>query len=148
DINGNLLPGVLVSFTVDNGVLNPSGANTDSIGTATTTLTTQKTSKVTATAGVGVTGASGSTSTSVATKDVTVTVNVGPTVSIGSITSPALAGLPVSVAVTITPASGTTGSPIRSAVVTWGDGAQTQLGSSSGVASHVYGSSGTYTITA
>src|SRR5262249_44105310 len=39
DINGHLLPCVLVSFSLDNGGFNPSGANTDSIGTATTTLT-------------------------------------------------------------------------------------------------------------
>jgi adhesin/invasin len=151
DISGNVLPGVAVSFSSDFGAVSPSTTPTNSSGLATATLTTVRTAKVTATAGIGTggTGASGSTGTtgSAQSKDITVTVNVGPSISLGSITSPAIAGQPVSVTVTMA-APGTTQSPIRSAVLTWGDGGQTQLGSSSTVVSHIYFAPGTYTITA
>jgi adhesin/invasin len=147
DINGNLLPGVFVGFTSDFGTINPSSSSTDDNGVASATLTTTRTSKVTATAGIGTAGTSGSTGTTAQSKDVTVTVNIGPTISLGSITSPAFAGQPVSVTVTIT-APGATQSPVRSTVLQWGDGSQTAIGSSTTVATHVYSSPGTYTMTA
>lgn len=145
DISGNLLPGVPVSFTVDAGQVSPGSATTGPNGVATTTLTTTRTSKVTAAAGIG--GSTGSTTPGVQTKDITVTVNVGPSISLGSITTPAIAGQPVSVTVTITaPTAGQ--SPVRSGTLSWGDGGQTPLGTSSTVLSHTYFAPGTYTITA
>ncbi len=148
DISGNVLPGVNVSFTVDTGAVGPSSATTNGNGVATTLLTATRTAKVTATAGIGVSGGTGSTGGSVQTKDVTVNVNVGPSISLGAVTpSPAVAGLPATLTLTIT-APGATQSPIRSVVLNWGDGQQTQVGSNTATLAHVYFAPGTYTVTA
>jgi adhesin/invasin len=151
DISGNVLPGVNVSFSTDGGAVGPSSATTNGNGVATTSLTATRTTKVTATAGVGASGATGGTGSTgggVQTKDVTVTVNVGPSISLGAVTpNPAVAGQAVTLSLTIT-APGATQSPVRSVVVNWGDGQQTQAGSSTGTLSHVYFAPGTYTITA
>jgi len=97
---------------------------------------------------IGASGGTGSTGGSVQTKDVTVNVNVGPSISLGAVTpSPAVAGLPATVTLTVT-APGATQSPVRSVVVNWGDGQLTQVGSSTATLSHVYFAPGTYTITA
>ena len=146
DNSGNGLAGVAVSFTTDAGSLTQGVVTTDSSGFARTVLTTGKTTKVTATAGVSTT--SGTTTTAAPTGEVTVTVNGSPNVVFSAFTpAPAVAGLPVSGTLTITPVSGVA---IRSVSVNWGDGQTQSLGTSSGAipVSHVYGSSGTYTVSA
>ena len=62
DASGNALAGVPVSFTTDAGSLSAAVVVTDQNGNAQTTLTTSKTAKVTATAGVQ-TATTGTTST-------------------------------------------------------------------------------------
>ena len=150
DISGNRLPGVPVGFTVDFGSVSPSNSTSDGNGVATTILTTSRTSKVTATAGIGITGGTGTTGSTAKTKDITVQVNVGPSVTLSAPTpaTPAV-GQPVTLTVTIT-APGTTGSPIRSASISWGDGLTTTLGTSATAqpVQHTYGRTGTYTIIA
>src|SRR5262249_16400578 len=146
DIAGNFLPNVVVSFITDAGLVSPSSNTTDASGLATTTLTTTRTSKITATAGIGVTGASGSTSTTAQSKDLTVTVNVGPTVSLGAPTpvNPGV-GQPMSITMTIgTPGTGQ--SPIRSASINWGDGFSTSVGTATATVQHTYTRAGTFAI--
>lgn len=135
DISGNPLPNAPVIFTTDNGSVSPGSNTTDAAGEARTTLTTTRTSKVTAT---------------VAAKpgDVTVTVVNAPTVTV---TGPATAtaGLPANF--TITPAVPTGGAPIRDVVVNWGDGSAPQsLGAISAVTtvSHAFSRADSYTVTA
>jgi len=148
DISGNILPGVVVSFTADTGAVGPSSATTNTSGVAIAQLTATRTAKVTATAGIGATGGTGSTGGGVQSKDVTVTVNVGPSISFGAVTpTPAIAGQAATVTLTVT-APGATQSPIRSIVVNWGDGQQTQVGTNTATLAHVWFAPGTYTITA
>jgi PKD repeat protein len=147
DTSGNFLPGVTVSFSSDTGGLNPSSATTDASGRAQTVLTTSRTAKVTATAGVPTT--SGTTSTPAATNTITITVNSSGTATFGAV-SPALpvAGQPVSIPLTVTPS--TTGAAIQSVTVNFGDGTSQPLGNISGTTtlSHTWASPGTYTVTA
>lgn len=143
DTSGNALSGVPVTFSTDAGSLSLSVVNTDASGVARTTLTTSRTAKVTATAGV----ASGTTAAP--TNTITVAVNSAATVVFGTFnpTSP-VAGQPVSVTLTITPSA--TGAAVRQVVVNFGDGRSQTLGAVSGAVplSHTYTSSGTYTLTA
>ena len=147
DGGGNTLPGVPVSFSTDNGALATSVVTSDANGRAQTTLTTSRTAKVTATAGVPTT--SGTTTTPAATNTITITVNGAATVVFGAPTpSPAIAGQPVTMTLTITPS--TTGAGIQNVVVNYGDGRTQTLGAISGATtlSHTYDSPGTYTVTA
>jgi adhesin/invasin len=149
DISGNVLSGVPVAFTTDVGAVSPSSSTTDANGTASTVLTTTRTAKVTAVAGIGTTGGTGTTGGgAVQTKDVTVTVNIGPSISLSAPTpaNPAV-GQAVSITMTVT-APGTTGSPLRTASINWGDGTTTTVGSSTATVQHVYNRTGTFTIIA
>src|SRR5262249_38098342 len=142
DSSGNALPGVPVGFTTDFGSLNPSSTTTDGNGVATTVLTTNRTSKVTATAGVATT--SGTTTTAAPSKDVTVTVNTTNPVTIGTI-SPATptAGQTVSIALTYPG----TGSPVTGIRVDWGDGSSPQnFGGQPAAISPRFASAGSYLV--
>lgn len=157
DVVGSPLPGVPVTFAVDTatgatgaGSLSASVVTTDANGHAETTLTTTRTTAVMATAGIGT--ASGTPPTGGAqTAKVPVTVNAGPSITFGAVTpSSPVEGQLVTFQITIA-APGTTGSPLRSLSVDFGDGAtqdQTPGSSTAVTASHVYGSSGNYTVTA
>jgi PKD repeat protein len=142
DIAGNVLPGVPVTFTTDNGSVDPSFATTDANGRATSTLRTSRTAKVTATAGIGST--SGTTTTPAPTKDVTVTVNATNTITVGTVTPPTpTAGQTVSIPLTYS----TTGSPITSLRVDWGDGTGVQNFSGQPASiSHRFGAAGSYLV--
>lgn len=141
DSSGNVIAGVPVSFTNDFGSLNPSSVNTDANGVARTVLTTNRTSKVTATAGVATT--SGTTTTAAPTKDVTVTVNTTNTISVGTI-SPAspTAGQTVSIALTYPG----TASPLTKVTVNWGDGATDTFAGQPAAVSHKFASAGSYLV--
>ncbi len=135
DVSGNPLPNAPVLFTTDNGSLNPGAGTTDANGEARTTLTTTRTSKVTATVALK-------------TGDVTVTLVNAPTVTV---TGPATAtaGLPANF--TVTPTVPTGGAPMRDVVVNWGDGSPTQnLGPVTGATtvSHAFSRADSYTVTA
>jgi hypothetical protein len=139
DVSGTGLSGIPVTFTTDNGSLNPSTANTDSTGVATTTLTvttgtaSARAAKVTA---------------SVAGKTADVTVSLSPRTGI-SITGPASqvsAGLPVSFTVGVSATAS-----IRDVTVSFGDGQQQSLGALSAASttvSHTYAEAGTYSVRA
>jgi len=151
DINGNPLPGVPVTFATDAGTIAPSVVVSDNDGRAVATLTTNKTAKVTATAGNPSTGGggsgsgSGSTATT-QTATVTVTATAGPSVAITSSTTSPLAGQPVSF--TVTPTVATGGNPIQRITVDFGDGSFATLGSSTASVAHTFILPGTYTVTA
>src|SRR5439155_16963000 len=125
DTNGNVLPGVPVSFTSDNGSLSAAVVTTDSSGNAQTTLTTTKVSKVTATAGVA--SGSGNTASAAQTATVTVNVNAAPSFTIGapSPVSPSV-GQSVTFAITYPTDTGATSSPIVSVKVEFGDSSAPQ----------------------
>jgi hypothetical protein len=135
DAGGNRLVGVPVTFTSSQGTLSASSATTDSNGEARVSLTTNRETTVTARVGSGGTG-----------QTATTTVSVGTAGTVTLTTSPAspLAGSPVTL--TVTPAANT----MPRVVVTWGDGTVEDLGvvAATRTVTHIYQSSGSYTITA
>jgi PKD repeat protein len=146
DTSGNLLPNVPVTFTTDNGSLSAGVVSTDASGSAQTTLTTNKTAKVTAT--VGVSSGTGTGAVTAPTGSVTINVNVAATISVGT-PSPAAptVGIPVTFPLTITPNAN--GSPIVRVIVDFGDGspAVTFQGTPTS-ATHTYNSAGSFTVRA
>jgi hypothetical protein len=132
DVSGTGLPGIPVTFTTDNGTLNPPTATTDSSGVATTILTAPRTAKVTA-------------SVAGKTADVTVTLSPRTGISITAPTTAVSAGLPASFTVNVA-----TTANIQNVTVDFGDGPPQSLGAISGstVIQHVYRLSGTFTVRA
>jgi Bacterial Ig-like domain (group 1)/PKD domain len=132
DASGTGVSGVSVSFTTDNGSLNPPTATTDASGVATTTLNAPRTAKVTA-------------SVAGKTADVTVTLNPRTGITIAGPTTQIAAGLPA----TFTIGVGTTAN-IQNVTVDFGDGSQASLGAISGSTTiqHVYNEAGTFTVRA
>ncbi len=137
DTNNNGIPGVSVAFSTDQGQLSTVTATTNSLGVATTTLTTSQAATVTATVG-------GKTGTA------KVSVFAAPTVTImapSNATALALATFVVG----ISPGAGA--APITDVTVNFGDGttgATDDLGAVSGTGlnlSWVYADSGHYTFT-
>ena len=136
DSAGNPLPSVAVVFSTDQGTLASTNVFTDGNGTAATTLTTNRVTKVAATVGAQ-------------KSEFTVNVVTAPTVTFSAVTpaSP-IVGSPI--AVTITPATAATSNPIQSVRVDWGDGQSQTLGGITGPIglTHTYSRAGGYTITA
>ena len=142
DTNGNPLAGIPVAFSTDNGSLSSSLATTGFNGQAQVSLTTARDATVTASAGISGSG----TTTSTSTGTVKVTVASLPDITITASGSPA-EGQPVTFTVSV--ASTATTETFQSLIVDFGDG--TTSGVLSGVSqnvTHVYGSSGTYTVVA
>ena len=135
DASGGPLANAPVLFTTDTGTVNPGAATTDANGEARTTLTTNRTAKVTATVGSK-------------TGDVTVSVVTAPTVTITSSPNNPTAGNPV--AFTITPSAASSANPISTLVVDFGDGqTQTLQGVTGPVGlTHTYNREGGYTVNA
>ena len=131
DVSGVGLPAVPVVFTTTKGGLDPSSTNTDSSGTARTTLKTTQEATVTANA---------------AGKTATATVTLSPRTGI-TITPPT-GTLSVGVPITFTVNVAATAN-IRNVTVNFGDGVQ-DLGPISGSTAipHTYRQEGTYIITA
>jgi len=132
DVSGTGLPGIPVTFTTDNGSLNPPTATTDSSGVATTVLNAPRTAKVTA-------------SVAGKTADVTVGLNPRTGVTIGAPTTQISAGLPA----TFTIGVGSTAN-IRDLTVNFGDGTVQSLGAISGSTAiqHTFTAANTYVVTA
>jgi Bacterial Ig-like domain (group 1)/PKD domain len=132
DVSGTGLSGIPVTFTTDNGTLNPPTATTDSLGVATTILNAPRTAKVTA-------------SVAGKTADVTVGLNPRTGVTITGPTTQIAAGLPA----TFTVGVGTTAN-IRDVTVDFGDGRQQSLGAISGstTVQHTYTDANTYIVRA
>jgi len=138
DVSGVGLSGIPVTFTSDNGSLNPATATTDSSGVATTTLTLTTISGTTRAAKV---------TASVAGKTADVTVGMGARtgVTITGPTTQVSAGLPANFTVGVA-----AGANIQSVVVDFGDGSSQNLGALSGQTSvpHTYSDAGTFTVRA
>lgn len=157
DVNGNVLPAAPVSFSTTAGTLSSTLAQTDGAGAAQVVLTTSTEATVTASVGAtsssggGGTGTGGTTPTATAPATATVTVKIAGAPSL-TITPPAnpTAGAPA-VFQFVVAAAAANSSPVRSVVVNWGDRSPEQnLGAITGTSSvtHVYNSSGTYTVQA
>jgi hypothetical protein len=156
DAGGNALNGIPVTFTTDAGSMSESVSNTNSQGIATSILSTNRTAKVTATAGIPTTtttpppsGGSGTgTTTTTAPSSSTVTVTVNTTASITlnppSPTSPQV-GQTVSFTIQY-PASTTGASAIIRVDVDWGDGRRESFNSTPSAISHAYGAPGSYLV--
>ncbi len=164
DINGNPLAAAPVSFSTTAGTLADAVVNADQNGLAQTTLRTSTAATVTASVGAqappstgGGTGGGGGTTTPPATGGAagqasgTVTVGIAssPTLVITPPTTPPSSGLPASFTFAVT-AAANNASAVRDVVVNWGDGQTQDLGAITGssIVSHVYRSSGSYSITA
>jgi PKD repeat protein len=156
DAGGNALAGIPVTFTTDAGSVAESVANTNSSGIATTVLTTNRTAKVTATAGVTTTtttpppttgGGTGTTTTTApSSSTVTVTVNVTASITLGT-PSPATPQVGQTVSFPIAyPASTTGASAIVRVDVDWGDGRRESFNSTPSAVSHAYGAAASYLV--
>ena len=139
DGSGNILSGIPVSFTTDNGTVSPTVANTDANGVAQTTLTTSRTAIVKATAGVTV----GSDGKPVTPASSTATVTVNATSSI-TVSAPTPATPTVGQTVSFQVTYGTTGSPIIRVDVAWGDGSASNFNSAPTSVSHAYSRTGSF----
>lgn len=136
DAYGNRIQGVLVSFTSSAGSFDQSSVATDSVGQASTRLTTITTASV----GAAVAGGTGGSVTATAQ---TITVRPAPIAAFGTVTLSTRTAT-----ITYTAAAGTGGASITSVSLSFGDGT-TQSGLGSGLSqtiSHVYGAPGTYVL--
>ena len=141
DANGQGVAGIPVTFRADNGTLSNIVATSNGNGVATVGLTTNVTTKVSATAG------------SKSATEVTVTVLSAPSITLtcqgsgtaGLTTCTQTVGQPF----TLTIAKATGSSALVSAVLTFGDGESAALGtlSSAATVSHTYSSLNAYTAT-
>jgi len=134
DTANNPLAGVAVLFATDQGTLESTSVLTDAGGSASTRLTTNRVTKVTATVGAQ-------------SKEFTVNIVTSPVATITT-SGTAIAGLPVSF--TVTPTAAATANPIASIVVDFGDGQSQTLGAITGAVglTHIYQHAGGYTATA
>jgi len=135
DSSGNPLPSVGVLFSTDQGTLSNSSVFSDANGNATTTLTTNRITKVAATVGAQ-------------KGEFTINVVTAPTVTITSPTANPTVGTPV--AFVVTPSAATTANPIQDIVVNYGDGQQQAFSGVTGPigVTHTYDRDGGYTVTA
>jgi adhesin/invasin len=134
DASGNLLSGIPVTFSVDAGVVSPTLVTTDATGKAQSTLTTSRTAKVTASAGVGTPGA---TATAAPSSSVTVNVNATQTITIGTPAPPSpVINQTVSLPLAYSTTSGAT--PVIRVTVNWGDGRVETFSGQPGAVQHVY----------
>ena len=137
DVSGNGLSGVPVTFVADNGSLVSSQVTTDASGNARTSITTNRTTKITASAGSK-------------SAEVTITAVAAPqvTIALANTAGNPEAGGPTSF--TVTPQSVTSGNPLANVVINWGDGQTTNLGAiaAATTVSHIFNSPGQYTVTA
>lgn len=136
DTSGNPLPGAPVVFSADNGTLSSNSVITDANGEARVTLTTGRETIVRAAVGAK-TGQT--TVRAVTLPSVTITLAAGTQPEAGGATT-----------FTVTPSTSTTGNPLRSVVIDFGDGTRESLGAISGATqvSHTYARAGQYRVTA
>jgi hypothetical protein len=132
DEAGNGVAGAPVTFSATAGRLSSGSVTTTGNGEATTSLTTDRTSEVTARAGG---------------QEATITIDrqEAPTVAVTVAPASPIVDQPAVFTVTVTPAEG--GTPIQSVSIDFGDGDEVQLGSSSTTASHVYRETDDFTVT-
>jgi PKD repeat protein len=170
DVNGNPLVSAQVQFSTTAGTLSTTLVTTDQAGIAQTVLTTAIKAVVTASVGLPPNATptptptapttpapttptrSSSTPSAAGQASNTVTVDVAgtPTLQIAlatTQTNPPTAGVAVAFTFTAT-VEPTNKSPIRSVIVSWGDGQTSNLGAITGATtnSHVFASPGTYIV--
>jgi PKD repeat protein len=152
DTSGNLLPSVPVTFAIDtgssgtaggNGVLSATVVNTDANGRAQTALTTNRTTTVSATAGIATT--SGTTTTAAQVSRVTVVVNTTTSISIGG-PSPSAPQAGQTVTFPLTYGTSATASPVTRLSVDWGDGRTQSYTGQPAAISHMYLASGSFLV--
>jgi PKD repeat protein len=150
DSSGNPVGGVPVSFAIDTatgssgaGSLSATIVNSEANGRAQTTLTTSRTTTVTATAGIATTN--GTTTTAAQTGRVTVTVNTTSSITVGA-PNPASPTVNQVVTFTLTAGTSTTASSISRVSVDWGDGQTQSYTGLPAAISHTYRSAGSYLI--
>jgi hypothetical protein len=151
DVSGNPLPGVPVTFAIDTatgssgaGSLSATVAVTDASGRAQVTLSTNRTTTVSATAGIG--AATGTPPTGgTQTGKVTVTVNTTATIAIGA-PSPAAPTAGQTVSLPLTYGTAATASPIIRVTVDWGDGQVSMFTGQPAAISHTYRGSSSYLV--
>ena len=133
DASGNRLVGVPVSFTANAGTLASATVVTDSSGEARTTLTTDRETTVTATAGAF-------------SSSVAIGLSALPSVTIVATPTTTSVGEPVTFAVSVTAGS----SAIREVSVNFGDGTARELGALAGATNvaHTYTFAGTFQVVA
>lgn len=140
DVDGNRLPGVPVSFTSTAGSLSSTVVVSDAQGEATTTITTNRDTEVTASTGGS---GSGEGARPAVSATVNITASTLPTVTI-NLSGASVEGSPTTFTIA---ASATAPATVRQVIVDFGDGTVRPFGNTTSVA-HVYRSSGTYTVTA
>jgi len=153
DSSGNALANVPVVFAIDTstngtaggtGSLSQSVVNTDTNGRATTSLTTTRTTTISASAGIATT--SGTTTTAAQISRVTITVNQTNSISIGAPT-PATPIAGQAVTFPLTYGTSTTASPVVRLTVDWGDGSAPQSFTGQPAAiSHTFRSQGSFLV--
>lgn len=134
DTNGNPLSGIPVSFSTDFGSLSSTSVNTSPGGQAQVTLVTSRDATVTASTGAGTSTTGTVKVTVVALPEITITASATPT-----------EGQPVTFTIAVSATAAT--ETFQSMVVDFGDGTTSgPLSGSSQSVSHVYASSGVYTV--
>jgi hypothetical protein len=142
DEAGNGIAGAPVTFSTTAGRLSSGSATTNGNGEATASLTTDRSSEVTARAG----GPPGTpTSPSALEATITIARQEAPTLTVTVAPASPVVDQPAVFTVTVTPAED--GTPIQSVSIDFGDGDEVQLGSSSTTASHVYRETDDFTVT-
>ncbi len=134
DVDGNALAGVPVAFTATTGAISESVVITNGDGQARTTITTNRDSTVTATAG-------GRAEVPAVTATATITATALPSVSLSVTTTTPTVGQPVVFSVG---ATATAPASIRNVTIDFGDRTSATLGAISTATSvpHVYRSTG------
>lgn len=138
DASGNRISGVPVSFSASTGVVSPTSATSNDNGEARSRLTTNVASDISASAGAK-------------TATTKVTVSNAPVVRVTLSPTSTRVGQAVNATVDIN-ASATGATPLRSAVIDWGDGSSQGLSVAAGAVSasetvgHVYRGSGSFTV--
>jgi hypothetical protein len=141
DGSGNPITNTPIAFSSDFGALSANSATTDGNGEARVNLTTNRTTRITVTAGSK-------------TGDFTLTALSPPTVVLNcGTTRTATVGVPITCTVTATVGGGNASSsaPIQNVTINWGDGTGEQaLGAATGetAVAHTYSSSGTFQVQA
>ena len=133
DESGNRLPGVPVSFTATAGTLGATSVVTDTFGEATTTITTDRETAVTASAG----GESSPTTT--------ITVTTAPAATLSVTTTTPTAGQATAFSVVVTVGS----LPLTDVTIDFGDGQTQTLAAAAGTSTptHIYQTPGAYVAT-
>lgn len=134
DEGNNPVPNVPVNFTASAGTLTLNRVNTDSNGTATTILNTNRQTTVRASIGA------------VQSNEITIVANTAPRVTVSATPTTAAENAPITFTTTITTENNTA---LSSGTIDFGDGTSQSIGTAlSTPLTHSFRSAGTYVVTA